>query len=353
MDKPIIILGSERSGTNLLRHLLSNHSKICGPVTPQFLDVFFPIVHLYGDLRDCENIKYLYNDMVALANHQFHDWALKKDFKDFLGRYNPTNIVELFNYLYLEKAAQENKSRYVAKDIHAWLQAHKIKNIYPSARFIYIVRDPRDHVNSWMKRPIYLHTPLDAIKKWKKDQKEIMQIYYAEGIEWHLVRYEDLITKTSKTMSGLLQYLGEEKELDCFETQKENAKESKWNDYWKNLGRKIDKNNKGNYRDYLEEEDIELIETYCYSEMQHFGYEAVTRQAWRPTYRYKIKMFRKKRESMQRRKTVTEKWQNYFDSRQIEINAIKNNAYKRWKAANVHVDTKVKPRNILPRFFTL
>lgn len=67
--KKIIILASERSGTNLLRTLLGNHKHICAPVAPHFFDAFRPNIHLYGDLNKATNAEKLLDHMIRLSNH--------------------------------------------------------------------------------------------------------------------------------------------------------------------------------------------------------------------------------------------------------------------------------------------
>ena len=42
MNDPIFIMSSERSGSNLLRILLSNHSRLAAPVAAQLLPIFMP-----------------------------------------------------------------------------------------------------------------------------------------------------------------------------------------------------------------------------------------------------------------------------------------------------------------------
>jgi hypothetical protein len=343
MENPIIILGSERSGTNLLRHLLSNHQRISGPVSPHFLEVFSNHCKYYGDLRKIENLKVLYMDMVRLSNHPFHDWNLNCDFLEFYNRYTPDNIIQLFHSLYLSKAELEGKKRYVSKDISAWRHALKIKSLYPETRFIHLVRDPRDHVRSWMKRPIYILTPLDAIKKWKSDQEEIRDLSFSFGLNVHLVKYEDLIEDTPKVMTYLLHFLDESIDERCFQTSTENAKESKWNDYWKNLGEKIIRDNRGKYKDGLDSEDINLIETLCHEEMQYFGYEMVSPCDWKPSYRYSLGLIKKKRESLRKRRMASETWKKIFYSKQNEIEKIKSTACKRWVDRHREIKTKLYP----------
>ena len=58
-DFGIVLLASERSGSNLLRSLLGNHSQISAPVAPHLLVEFYNSSKYYGDLRDLQNIKEL------------------------------------------------------------------------------------------------------------------------------------------------------------------------------------------------------------------------------------------------------------------------------------------------------
>jgi len=48
----IILLASERSGSNLLRILLGNHSNILAPIAPHLMNIFYPIKHYYCNLID-------------------------------------------------------------------------------------------------------------------------------------------------------------------------------------------------------------------------------------------------------------------------------------------------------------
>jgi len=340
-NSPIIIMGSERSGTNLLRHLLSNHSRLAGPVSPHFLEVFSPISHFYDDLHKIENLEKLFTDMLKLANHPYHDWQLNIKFMEFYQKFVPKSMIEMYNSMYLAKAEHQGKKRYVSKDIHAWLYAHQIKSVYPKTRFIYVVRDPRDHVRSWMKRPIYLLTPMEAVKKWKRDQNEILRLNFSGGINWHMVKYEDLITNPEDVMSRLLLFLNETVEDGCFNTNPENATESRWNDYWKNLGQQIIRENKEKFKDGLDMEDIELIETLCFAEMKRFNYKPVSSYSWKPTYKYKIGLIKKKKKALHRRELASQTWQQIFYNKQIEIKNLQNEAQERWRKKYVPIETKI------------
>lgn len=63
-DASIVLIASEHSVSNLLRKLLSNHSRISGPVAPHLLAEFAPLARLYGDLSNADNVRTLHSNML-------------------------------------------------------------------------------------------------------------------------------------------------------------------------------------------------------------------------------------------------------------------------------------------------
>src|SRR5690606_16265432 len=145
MTKRIIILASERSGTNLLRVLLGNHKDISGPVAPHFFDAFKNNLEKYGDLNEKENALLLLDHMLQLANHSYHDWKLKIAPEDLITEYKVNSFERAFDALYLAKAKQENKFHYVSKDNHLFNHINYLDNL-ENVKYLYLYRDPRDHV---------------------------------------------------------------------------------------------------------------------------------------------------------------------------------------------------------------
>lgn len=77
--KPIILLVSERSGSNLLRTLLGRHSQIQAPIAPHFLAESNNSCNYYGNLNHISNREKLCDDMLALVNQEFNNWEVQKD----------------------------------------------------------------------------------------------------------------------------------------------------------------------------------------------------------------------------------------------------------------------------------
>ncbi|HYC85548.1 MAG TPA: hypothetical protein VEB86_10015, partial [Chryseosolibacter sp.] len=65
---PIQFVGTQRSGSNLLRVMLNQFPEISAPHPPHILKTFFPILPIYGDLEDDANFKTLVIDICEWVN---------------------------------------------------------------------------------------------------------------------------------------------------------------------------------------------------------------------------------------------------------------------------------------------
>lgn len=293
----IILLSSERSGSNLLRTLLGNHKSISAPVAPHFLSEFYGRREYYGDLRNRKNLKTLIEDMQRLANHSYHDWKLAISWDDIPGHVN--SIITAFNELYLQKAKQEGKLHYCSKENHSFKYVDVLRGELSSVRFVHLVRDPRDYVASWMKKPVYLLTPYDAVLHWKNEQKMVIDAVTTRGLDCMSVKYEDLIENPQSIMTNILDFLGMEIDVNCFSTDPDNV-ESKRNPFWKNLSKPIKKNNKNKFVDQLTPQDVYMVETVSKYQMNFFNYETVTKCDWQPHSKFhkQLRHLRKKNMSL-------------------------------------------------------
>lgn len=322
MNLPIFILASERSGTNLLRTLIGQHKDICAPVAPHFFDTYYKHLRFYGNLGDSKVTKELLRDALDLANHPFNAWDIRLDIDEILSKNKPSNLVEIIDILYREKSKQEGKNHYCSKGIHNFHYVGLIRSYLPNAKFIYLSRDVRDHTVSWLKTPLFMHTVHQIAMKWNTEQTECLNVLNNyHGV--HFLRYEDLISNSEKEMASLLQFLEVEIDENCFQTNQEN-KESKRNEFWKNLSKPIIADNKRKYKSKLSNKELNIIETICGENMDFLGYSQFdTNRDWKPANRYlfKIEEFIKTRNSKNKNKDF---FQKKMKDLQDKISLIKN-----------------------------
>lgn len=301
--KKIIILASERSGTNLFRTLLGNHHDIEAPVAPHLFDAFIGTAPLYGDLSKKENAIKLLDHMTRLANHTYHDWALQSDAKTLQEKNNVNSLASAFDAIYSEKARQHGKSLYACKDNHMFNYVSLLEKLpdREDIRYLYLYRDPRDHIVSWMKRPLYMYTPYEIARKWKYEQQTILDLKFREGINMHFVKYEDLIGNPQLEMTKVMEYIGIDIDEKCFQTNADN-KESKRNEYWENLSKPIISSNSRKYLDALSAKDLLVSESVCKDQMNNLGYQLETSADWNKKKDFLFKHHHKIRVYFQKRK---------------------------------------------------
>lgn len=274
----IFLLGSERSGSNLLRTLLGNHSQISAPVAPHFCDVFYKQFHKYRPLTELRKVELL-QDLKSYVNHRFNDWKLIAEPKDLIDKYRLESFIDFVNALYQEKALQEGKRIFFSKDNHNHKYALGILKDIPEAKFVYLYRDPRDQVASWLRSPIHLHTPYRAVRKWSAEQDACLTLKYFYGLSMHFVKYESLVDSPEHTMKELLNFLNLPLESSCYQTNNKNTEAEK-HPLWSNINKPIKKDNYGKYGDVLGGTKLNIVETVATQEMKLLGYEPVTSQDW-------------------------------------------------------------------------
>ena len=66
-ERPIFMIGAERSGTTLVMALLGCHSRIAVPEVVWYYPRFYPYLHTYGDLSVEANFRTLAQEIETLA----------------------------------------------------------------------------------------------------------------------------------------------------------------------------------------------------------------------------------------------------------------------------------------------
>ena len=115
----IILLASERSGSNLLRSLLGNHSDISAPVAPHLINIFYPIKHYYLNLMHKSNNEKLLKDMLQIVNHPFTNWQLNLKYNE-IELLQMDSVIKMMDYIYKKEAERNQKKYYCSKGINTF-----------------------------------------------------------------------------------------------------------------------------------------------------------------------------------------------------------------------------------------
>ena len=109
--QPIQIVGTQRSGSNLLRLMLNQLEEVTAPHPPHILQRMMPLLPLYGNLDDSQNFYRLIDDVCSLVELNPVLWAgIEFDRKYIFSLCKAQNLVEIFRVVYDLKARHDGAS---------------------------------------------------------------------------------------------------------------------------------------------------------------------------------------------------------------------------------------------------
>lgn len=274
---PVFILSSERSGSNLLRKLVTQYQcEYFGPSPAHFLKHLYYRVPYYGALDKLDNFKDLVSDALQLCYVHFSPWDIELTVDEVVHGYqrefDTNDVVLLSHYLMSVYAAHKGYTTYICKDNYLYEFVLDILWKLPEARFIYLYRDPRDYALSQFHRRMITDSYTLNARLWDYEQTKCIKYLDLLGEKRvYQVSYESLI-KSDNAMRGLCDFLGVEY-IDAQDTQFTNEQVP---DEWKNLHKPVLQSNAGKYRKQLTVKQLELVEFICGRNMEYLGYNKET-----------------------------------------------------------------------------
>jgi len=125
-EKPVFIISSERSGSNLLRKRITDNQKYyLGPSPAHFLKHLYYQQPYYGDLSIDENFKKFISDALDLCLIHFSPWKIDWTPEILLIAYgeHPRDAVYLMHFMMNRYAKEQGFQGYICKDNHLFEMA--------------------------------------------------------------------------------------------------------------------------------------------------------------------------------------------------------------------------------------
>ncbi|MFO7790712.1 MAG: sulfotransferase [Bacteroidales bacterium] len=270
---PILLLASERSGTNLMRTRMNNHSKIAAPPPIHLFKNFYMNEIYYGDLTNDNNLDVLLNDIFDLNSTSIEPWEIKFNADDVKSRLNKKTFTDIFSVFFELYAESQNKEIWFCKENKLFEYAWKILQTIPGSRFIYLVRDPRDVFVSFKKRTSGEKTAFAFSQMWKHENSQCIRLLYEPLIKNRmlLVKYEDILQYPEETYKRICDFAGVEFEKEMLRGKKSRIKERIKD--WENISKDIIKNNHNKFVKALKHREIKIIEANLNKEMSALNYQ--------------------------------------------------------------------------------
>lgn len=188
-DNPVFLLGFPRSGTTLLEQILDSHPRL------QALEE---------------------RPTISVMEHTFQEITS--------GRQNPYGTLTAEEIQRLRKAYFDTVTRYLQRDPSRILvdkmplntvQAHLIWRVFPKAKLIFAIRHPCDVCFSCFMQDFSLNQAMStffSLQKTAEAYAGVMSLWReyiaAIPINYHRIRYEDLVADQADETRKLLEFLG-------------------------------------------------------------------------------------------------------------------------------------------------
>jgi hypothetical protein len=261
---PFFIIGCGRSGNTLLRSMLNQHPHIAIP-----LESLFIIDYLHAD----PTIPITKVKKLLVKEHEIKEWKLQISVEDFKGCQTPVDLINRVHELYMKK---HQKTIWGQKTPRFIRYADELKRIYPWAKFIHIIRDPRAVVNSLIESDAHYSNAYYGAMRWLSDVNLGLKLKLRYPDSILEVNYENLVTNPKELLQKICDFLEVafiEEMLNYYKNNRMEFTKKYFHKMVKNIDKPPDRSRIEAWQKKLSSKQITLIETICAETMQKLGYQ--------------------------------------------------------------------------------
>ena len=277
-QKPIFIIGCERSGTTLIRLILHSHPNIALPPQTKFLKKIYKRRLQWRNLaNEANRIKLSHWFTDHFDNHtKLPDLGLEAgDIRKEIVS-SATSLGAAATGVFKLYSRKFNKPRWGDKRPYYIKYLRQLLALFPDAQIIHVVRDGRDCIASLMKMPWWKKDLAYTILNWQEAIQEGKRANRSLPVEQFIeIRYEDFVSHPEKWARELCRFLGEKYNSDMLKFQE--IADIAVPDYkmpWHSATREPISNTAiGRWQRDLEKWQVSLIEKVMGQELKEWGYE--------------------------------------------------------------------------------
>jgi hypothetical protein len=279
-ERPIFIIGSERSGTTLVLAILACHPRIAVPEVTWYYPRFRPYLHTYGDLGILGNFNALAHEMAYGLRVPF--WRMPDANPATFGNEIAARAAEIepsfagvFAAMFERYAKHVKKPRWGEKTPGNVFYIDRILEDFPNAQFVYIYRDCRDASAEFIESQFGPTNAYTAAVMWRDGQRAVKP--FRETLspdQWFNIKYEDFVRDPVNHLKSMCAFLGEDFDdaLMEFHTTPVAQRRGKTKDNWA-LAHPISDRHVGIFETQLSIEQQRVMAWVAGDLMQDLGYD--------------------------------------------------------------------------------
>lgn len=282
--QPIIIIGTQRSGSNLLRLMLNQHSQITAPHPPHILQTFMPLLPLYGSLEKKQNFYTLVKDVCDFVNLNPVKWSVEMDADVIAAKSKTHSLIDIYEAIYATYSLAEQSNFWCCKSMANLYYIPEIEQVGLKPYYIHLIRDGRDVAASFRKAIVGEKHCYHLAKQWKQDQDAAQKNCNELAPDRYIpILYENLTSDPEAELCNLLNRIGLDFESSMLEYYKtsEAQKTAEAGKMWDNVSKPIMEKNSNKFLSQLSEEDVLIFESIAGDTLENYGYKPyISRDKW-------------------------------------------------------------------------
>jgi protein-tyrosine sulfotransferase len=203
----VFLLGMGRSGTTLLQESMQAHPNIVAPYECDFVLYLYP---KFGHIKKwSENDIHQFVEALFFLPNISQVWQLNKEkvTVELLSILPYANYQMVCKKIFFQMAGNKEKVLIISDKFPPYIAfVKKLLAIFPDAKFIHLVRDPRDVMNSMSKRLGRTNVYFNCWK-WLIDNRLVEKIKQKVPAIFFSTTYENMVQNPEETYRALCSFL--------------------------------------------------------------------------------------------------------------------------------------------------
>lgn len=276
---PVFMIGTQRSGSNLLRLMLNQIPALVAPHPPHVMERLMPLLDRYGDLTLADNFAQLVEDVCRLVETNPVPWeGVTLNRADVTRRCRQPVLAAVYGAVHDILAETQGKQDWLCKSLANVHYLDELEAYFAQPKYLYLYRDGRDVALSFSKAIVGEKHFYPIAQQWHKEQQLALKLQgQMPATRFFAASYEQLTAEPEPVLRRMCDFLGVEfhPEMMEFHTSKEASRTAQSGAMWANVKNPVMSGNSRKYLKEVSEAEIRAFETVAGDSLDQLGYDRV------------------------------------------------------------------------------
>lgn len=205
-ERPLFIVGADRSGTTMLRLMLNEHPEMMIPRETWFLIDLMNSLPVDGVLTDSQRADAY---RIIVTHRRWKDLEIDDvAFFAAVGRLHEPTLAQVAETVFRELLKRTGKRRWGDKTPEYVIEIERLHRLFPAAQFIHVIRDARDVCISLLGKPWRGPHTRNVARYWADYVGRGIASGRALPVDHYLeVHYENLVSNTDAVLRRICSFV--------------------------------------------------------------------------------------------------------------------------------------------------